>query len=80
MKKYLFGALAVVLAVGFSAFTKKEVKAVDAKQTVLYYVFNAASACNPGKRTLHIIPVRQPVRDCLLMVPALAKVRFAGSV
>ena len=43
MKKYLSGAFAVVLAIGFSAFTKKEVKPVeDKKQTVLYYVFSAA--------------------------------------
>lgn len=42
MKKYLLGAFAVVLAVGFSAFTTSAPKA-DAKQVVRYLVYNSGS-------------------------------------
>lgn len=44
MKKYLLGVFAVVLAVGFSAFTKSEAPKADKKQTVVYVLYKTAEA------------------------------------
>lgn len=45
MKKYLFGLLAIVLAIGFSAFTK------PAKQSTIDYYYFAFSTANGGDIT-----------------------------
>ena len=42
MKKYLLGAFALVLAIGFSAFTNSASKA-DKKQVVRYLVYNSGA-------------------------------------
>lgn len=41
MKKYLLGVFAVVLAIGFSAFTKSEAPKAEKKQTLITLVYNA---------------------------------------
>lgn len=46
MKKYLLGAFALVLAIGFSAFTKSEAPKTEKKQAVIYLVWNNTGAQN----------------------------------
>jgi hypothetical protein len=43
MKKYLLGIIAIVMAVGFSAFTKPEVKRTSNKEQTSYYWFRVAN-------------------------------------
>ena len=51
MKKYLLGVFAVVLAVGFSAFTKTEAPKVEKKQTVVYLIYNSGAQSAIGSYT-----------------------------
>ncbi len=51
MKKYLLGVFAVVLAIGFSAFTKSEAPKVEKKQTVVYLIYNSGDQSVIGSYT-----------------------------
>lgn len=41
MKKYLLGIFAVVLAIGFSAFTASEAPKANEKQTIVYLIYGS---------------------------------------
>lgn len=61
MKKYLLGVFAVVLAVGFSAFTKTEAPKVEKKQsTIVFLVYNSGSQSLIGSYSQVVNPSTPP--------------------
>jgi hypothetical protein len=60
MRSYILGSCSILLALGFSAFNKTNKSIEDKKQTVLYFVFNAAQPVTQEKNILHY--TNQPTR------------------
>lgn len=74
MKKYLLGVFAVVLAVGFSAFTKSEAPKADKKQTNVHYlIYNSGAQGQVTSYTLSAVGAPAPscpfaVRLCAIRI------------
>jgi hypothetical protein len=70
MKKYLLGVFAVVLAVGFSAFTSTEAPKAEKKQSTVYLIYNAGAQNAIGSYTQTTVVPNCPlaVRLCAIRV------------